>query len=86
MRDMGADGYAPKSRSKAFRLLKQALKWAVAQDPTSKNPCGFRKPPRHETGVARGDLCTPGTRGRGPAPQPSSARQGPLDPPQGERP
>ena len=46
MRDMGADGYAPKSRSKAFRLLKQALKWAVAQDPTSKNPCGFRKPPR----------------------------------------
>ena len=24
--------------------------------------------------VARGDPCTPGTRGRGPAPQPSSAR------------
>ena len=43
---MGADGYAPKSRSKAFRLLKQALKWAVAQDPTSKSPCGLRKPPR----------------------------------------
>ena len=30
MHDMGADGYAPKSCSKAFRLLKQALKWAVA--------------------------------------------------------
>ena len=43
---MSADSYAPKSCSKAFRLLKQALKWAVAQDPTSKNPCGFRKPPR----------------------------------------
>ena len=43
---MGADGYAPERRSKAFRLLKQALKWAVAQDPTSKNPCGLRKPPR----------------------------------------
>ena len=38
MRDMGADGYAPESRSKAFRLPKQALKWAVAQDPTSKEP------------------------------------------------
>ena len=46
MRDMGADGYAPKSRSKAFRLLKQALKWAVAQDLIAKNPCDFRKPPK----------------------------------------
>ena len=46
MRDMGADGYAPKSRPKALRLLKQALKWAVAQDPIAKNPCDFRKPPR----------------------------------------
>ena len=46
MRDTGDDGYAPESCPKAFRLLKQALKWAVAQDPTSKNPCGFRKPPR----------------------------------------
>lgn len=45
-----------------------------------------RRDAERETGVARGDPCTPGTRGRGPAPQPSSARQGPLDPPQGERP
>ena len=46
MRDTGDDGYAPESCPKAFRLLKQALKWAVAQDPIAKNPCGFRKPPR----------------------------------------
>ena len=43
---MSADGYAPKSCSKAFRLLKQALKWAVAQDLITKNPCDFCKPPR----------------------------------------
>ena len=46
MRDMGADGYAPKSVSKPFRLLKQALKWGMAQDLITKNPCDFRKPPR----------------------------------------
>lgn len=46
MRDMSADGYAPKSCSKAFRLLKQALKWAVAQDLIAKNPCDFCKPPK----------------------------------------
>ena len=46
MRDMSADGYAPKSVSKPFRLLKQALKWAVAQDLITKNPCDFCKPPR----------------------------------------
>ena len=46
MHDMSADGYAPKSCSKAFRLLKQALKWAVAQDLITKNPCDFCKPPR----------------------------------------
>lgn len=46
MHDMSADGYAPKSCSKAFRLLKQALKWAVAQDLISKNPCDFCKPPK----------------------------------------
>lgn len=38
MHDMSADGYAPKNCSKAFRLLKQALKWAVAQDLITKNP------------------------------------------------
>ena len=38
MHDMSADGYAPKNCSKAFRMLKQALKWAVAQDFITKNP------------------------------------------------
>ena len=46
MRDMGDDGYAPKSVSKPFRLLKQALKWGIAQDLITKNPCDFCKPPR----------------------------------------
>lgn len=43
---MSEDGYAPKSISKPFRLLKQALKWAQAQDLVAKNPCEFCKPPR----------------------------------------
>ena len=46
MRDMSADGYAPKSVSKPFRLLKQALKWGMAQDLITRNPCDFCKPPR----------------------------------------
>ena len=46
MHDMSADGYAPKSCSKAFRLFKQALKWAVAQDLIAKNPYGLCKPPK----------------------------------------
>ena len=46
MRDMGADGYAPKNCPKAFRLLKQALKWVAAQGLVIKNPCDFRKPPK----------------------------------------
>ncbi len=46
MRDMSADGYAPKSVSKPFRLLKQALKWGMAQDLITKNPCDFCKPPK----------------------------------------
>lgn len=40
------DGYAPKTVSKAFRLLKQALKFAQAQDLITKNPCDFCKPPK----------------------------------------
>lgn len=44
MSRMSADGYAPKSVAKPFRLLKQALKWAQAQDLISKNPCNFCKP------------------------------------------
>lgn len=46
MADMSADGYAPKTVSKAFRLLKQALNFAIAQDLIIKNPCNFCKPPK----------------------------------------
>ncbi|MBQ9002253.1 MAG: site-specific integrase [Eggerthellaceae bacterium] len=46
MSDMTADGYAPKTCSKAFRLLKMALKWAEAQDLITKNPCDYCKPPK----------------------------------------
>ena len=46
MRDMSADGHAPKSVSKPFRLLKQTLKWGMAQDLITKNPCDFCKPPK----------------------------------------
>lgn len=43
---MSQDGYAPKSISKCFRLLKQALNYAIAQDLIKKNPCNFCKPPK----------------------------------------
>jgi len=46
MAAMAKDGYAPKSIAKPFRLLKQAMKWAVAQDLLVKNPCDFCKPPK----------------------------------------
>lgn len=46
MADMSADGYAPKSVAKPFRLLKQALKFAMAQDLLTKNPCDYCKPPK----------------------------------------
>lgn len=46
MARMTKDGYAPKSVAKPFRLLKQAMKWAVAQDLLTKNPCDFCKPPK----------------------------------------
>ena len=46
MAAMSKDGYAPKSIAKPFRLLKQAMKWAVAQDLLVKNPCDFCKPPK----------------------------------------
>lgn len=46
MADMSVDGYAPKSVSKPFRLLKQALKFAMAQDLITKNPCDYCKPPK----------------------------------------
>lgn len=46
MASMIKNGYAPKTVSKAFRLLKQALKFAQAQDLITKNPCDFCKPPK----------------------------------------
>jgi integrase len=46
MARMTKDGYAPKSVAKPFRLLKQAMKWGVAQDLITKNPCNFCKPPK----------------------------------------
>lgn len=46
MAKMSEDGYAPKSVSKCFRLLKQALNYAIAQDLLTKNPCNFCKPPK----------------------------------------
>ena len=46
MASMTADGYAPKSVQGTFRLLKQALKWGMAQDILTKNPCDYCKPPK----------------------------------------
>ena len=43
---MSADGYAPKTIAKCFRLFKQALNYAIAQDILKKNPCDFCKPPK----------------------------------------
>ncbi len=46
MAKMSEDGYSPKSISKCFRLLKQALNYAIAQELLTKNPCNFCKPPK----------------------------------------
>lgn len=46
MAQMVAEGYAPRTVGKAFALLRQALKYAVACDLITKNPCGFCKPPK----------------------------------------
>ena len=46
MAQMAGEGYAPRSVSKPFGLLRQALKHAVALDLIAKNPCDFCKPPR----------------------------------------
>lgn len=46
MADATKDGYAPKTITKSFRLLKQALKYAQSQDLLTKNPCDFCKPPK----------------------------------------
>ena len=49
MAAMTEDGYAPKTVAKTFRLLKQALDWAIAQDFIQKNPCKFCKPPKRNS-------------------------------------
>lgn len=46
MGKMTAEGYAPKSVAKPFRLLKQALKWGMAQGLLNRNVCEFCKPPK----------------------------------------
>ena len=46
MASMTADGYSAKSVQGVFRLFKQALKWAMAQDILTKNPCDYCKPPK----------------------------------------
>lgn len=46
MAGMTAEGYAPKTVAKPFRLLKQALKWAVGQNLLTKNACDLCKPPK----------------------------------------
>lgn len=46
MSRMSKEGYAPKTISKCFRLLKQALNYAIAQNLLTKNPCNFCKPPK----------------------------------------
>lgn len=48
MAKMSAEGYAPKTVAKPFRLLKQALKYAVGAELITKNPCDFCKPPRRK--------------------------------------
>ena len=46
MAQMTEDGYASKTVAKPFRLLKQALNFAIAHDLLTKNPCNFCKPPK----------------------------------------
>lgn len=47
MRDMTKDGYASKSVSQIFRLLKRALKWGMSQNLVTKNVCDYCKPLKH---------------------------------------
>ena len=46
MADMVSEGYAPKTATKPFRLLKQALKYAVGAEAIARNPCDYCKPPK----------------------------------------
>lgn len=45
MEAMAEDGYAPRTIVKPFRLLKQSLNYAMANNLITKNPCNFCKPP-----------------------------------------
>ena len=46
MAQMMSEGYAPRSVTKPFGLLRQAMNYAVAIDLIRKNPCEFCKPPK----------------------------------------
>ena len=46
MAQMVSEGYAPRTVQKPFALLRQAMKYAVALDLITKNPCDFCKPPK----------------------------------------
>ena len=46
MAQMLEEGYAPRSVSKPFGLLRQAMDFAVVLDLVTKNPCEYCKPPR----------------------------------------
>lgn len=46
MGDQLADGYAPKSVAKPFRLLKQSLDYAVMRGVIPRNVCDYCKPPK----------------------------------------
>ena len=46
MASMTERGYAPRSAQRPFALLKQMMKYAMAMDLVTKNPCEFCKPPK----------------------------------------
>ncbi len=46
MAKMVSEGYAPRSVSKCFGLLKQAMKYGVMLDLITKSPCEFCRPPK----------------------------------------
>jgi hypothetical protein len=46
MMQMVKEGYAPRSVSKPFGLLRQALNYAVVLDLVHKNPCDHCRPPK----------------------------------------
>ena len=46
MTKMTAEGYAPRSVSKPYGVLRQAMKHAMALDLITKNPCDYCRPPK----------------------------------------